>query len=156
MPASYLRLDGQCTIVCYLRTLHTYVPIFTSSPRPQKTVFPTTAMPSATLPLPVISTTSAHLLTFAFALSYVGSLYVFKNARLLFHHRAVLTRNGEPRQKKLYERWRDDPDVIRARLAAVCFATSLCCACVFAVVWRSPHPGRVVSVALSLRGVLYS
>ena len=35
MPASYLRLDGQCTIVCYLRTLHTYVPIFTSSPRPQ-------------------------------------------------------------------------------------------------------------------------
>ncbi|KAF8073392.1 hypothetical protein FPV67DRAFT_1477623 [Lyophyllum atratum] len=79
---------------------------------------------------PPISTTTAHFLTFLFAFSYVGSLYISKNARLLFSKEAVQS-NGSPREKAKDERWRDDPDVIRARLVAVTIATTLCCGLVF-------------------------
>ncbi|KAG5653161.1 hypothetical protein H0H81_002003 [Sphagnurus paluster] len=80
---------------------------------------------------PPISTSTAHALTVLFAFTYVGSLYISKNARLSFLNRKVSTDNGTPRPKYVNERWRDDPDVIRARLVAVCVATTLCCGLVF-------------------------
>lgn len=80
---------------------------------------------------PPISTSTAHFLTFLFAFSYVGSLYISKNARLSFSKHTPKSGNGSPREKLQDERWRDDPDVIRARLVAVTIATTLCCGLVF-------------------------
>lgn len=86
---------------------------------------------------PLLSTTSAFLITFSFATAYVGGLYLSKNARVSF---ASVQHNGDgkiPRQKLKDERWRDDPDVIRARIIVVTFATLACCLAVFAVLWMS-------------------
>jgi len=47
----------------------------------------------------------------------------------------VYAANGQARLKEQDERWRDDPDVIKARLAATGFATLLCCVGVVGVVW---------------------
>jgi len=46
----------------------------------------------------------------------------------------VRTSNGQPRPKEHDERWRDDPDVIKARLVAVGLATLVCCLGVIGVV----------------------
>ncbi|KAJ3515823.1 hypothetical protein NLJ89_g1510 [Agrocybe chaxingu] len=92
-------------------------------------------------PRPLLTTTSAHLISLAFACIYVGSIYYSKNARLSFSKRAprISTVNGEgslqERNRLRDERWRDDPDVIRARLLAVSVATLLCCVGVFGVLW---------------------
>lgn len=49
------------------------------------------------------------------------------------------------KMKKERERWgRDDPDVIKARLAAVSVATVVCCLGVFAVVLFHHHVGGTV------------
>jgi prenyl protein peptidase len=93
----------------------------------------------------VIPTKIAHLLVASFAFSYVGSLYIFKNGRLSFASNAKPTRNGEARRKRWNERWRDDPDVIKARLASVILATLVCCIGVSAVLWYSVYRGNVVS-----------
>ncbi|RDB15264.1 putative CAAX prenyl protease 2 [Hypsizygus marmoreus] len=82
-------------------------------------------------PVPPITTSSAHGLTLLFAFCYVGSLYISKNARLSFAEKQTAAYNGKPRPKYSDERWRDDPDVIRARLVAVSIATSICCGIVF-------------------------
>ncbi|KAF9465786.1 CAAX protease self-immunity-domain-containing protein [Collybia nuda] len=87
-------------------------------------------------PYPPISTSTAHALTFLFAFSYVGSLYISKNARLSFTSRPRPAANGVAREKLSQERWRDDPDVIRARLVAVMTATIFCCAGVFGMLWH--------------------
>ncbi|KAF8802202.1 hypothetical protein BYT27DRAFT_7197287 [Phlegmacium glaucopus] len=87
-------------------------------------------------PSPVISSSSALFISLSFAVIYVGSLYLSKNARLSFvskPYRTKLGREDEEREKMKSERWRDDPDVIRARLAAVSVATVICCLGVFAV-----------------------
>ena len=44
------------------------------------------------------------------------------------------TANGQARPKEQDERWRDDPDVIKARLTAVGLATLVCCFVVIGVV----------------------
>ena len=98
---------------------------------------------------PVISSFSAFLITLSFAFIYVGSLYLSKNARLSFvsqPYRANPGREDEEREKMKNERWRDDPDVIRARLAAVSVATVVCCLGVFAVLLF--HVGSTVKVLL--------
>jgi len=87
-------------------------------------------------PIPPLSTSFAHLLTFFFASSYVGSLYISKFTRLSFSSQVNPTQNGGVRRKEIDERWRDDPDVIRARLAAVIGATILCCAGLLGVLWH--------------------
>ncbi|KIJ60308.1 hypothetical protein HYDPIDRAFT_117404 [Hydnomerulius pinastri MD-312] len=84
-------------------------------------------------PTAFLSTTSAHVLAALFATSYVGSIYISKNARLSFSNTRARLDYGYARPKERDERWRDDPDVIRARLVAVSTATFLCCAMVFAV-----------------------
>jgi prenyl protein peptidase len=100
-----------------------------------------------THPSPIISSSSALLITLSFAFIYVGSLYLSKNARLSFvskPYRVQPGREDEERKKMKNERWRDDPDVIRARLAAVSVATVVCCLGVFAVLFY--HVGNTVQV----------
>ena len=93
-----------------------------------------------------LSTPTAHLLSLLFSLTYVGSLYISKHSRLSF---STTTNNqsnkgewqngnnqGErEREKEQSERWRDDPDVIRARLLAVLCATTVCCSVFAGFIW---------------------
>ncbi|KAJ3572907.1 hypothetical protein NP233_g2778 [Leucocoprinus birnbaumii] len=53
-----------------------------------------------------------------------------------------------PREKLRNERWRDDPDVIKARLVAVCMATTACCAIVYFILSNLSHPISSTSVEL--------
>lgn len=85
-------------------------------------------------PFPPLSTTFAHLLSLFFASAYVGSIYLSKKSRLAFTSKVVHTINGQARPKEQDERWRDDPDVIKARLTAVGLATLVCCFAVIGVV----------------------
>ena len=84
---------------------------------------------------PVLTTTTAFLISFSFASAYVGGLYLSKNARVKF---ASVKYDGDgktPREKLQNERWRDDADVIRARLIVVTLATLACCLAVCAILW---------------------
>ena len=84
---------------------------------------------------PLLSTSSAHALSLCLGGIYVGSLYLSKHARLSFSSSGGGgTGIAVPREKQKDERWRDDPDVIRARLVAVSIATVVCCMVVFAVI----------------------
>ncbi|KAI9462980.1 CAAX protease self-immunity-domain-containing protein [Boletus coccyginus] len=74
---------------------------------------------------------TAHILAALFVTTYVGSIYISKDARLSFSKTKVYLDYGFARPKLQNERWRDDPDVIRARLVAVSGATLICCAVVF-------------------------
>ena len=75
-------------------------------------------------PTPPISLSTAHAFTAFFAFSYVGSLYASKNARLSFKNGvSANVRDGEERSKESDERWRNDPEVIRARLLAASLST---------------------------------
>ncbi|KIM83543.1 hypothetical protein PILCRDRAFT_819168 [Piloderma croceum F 1598] len=85
-------------------------------------------------PVPPLSTTFAHLLSLSFVFGYVGSIYLSKNSRLSFSGKVIHVANGQARLKEQDERWRDDPDVIKARLVAVGFATLVCCIGVIGVV----------------------
>jgi prenyl protein peptidase len=86
---------------------------------------------------PVLTLTEAHLLTAFFSISYVGSLYLSKHARLRFDDRRARLAAGRNPYAKIHpsERWRDDPDVIRARLTAVSIATGVSVAVVCGVVY---------------------
>ncbi|KIM36558.1 hypothetical protein M413DRAFT_449099 [Hebeloma cylindrosporum] len=104
-------------------------------------------------PKPLLTTSSAHLISLGLGAVYVGSIYLSKNARLRFTSRTRLKRtphgddnggNGNDhanelreRERQKNERWRDDPDVIRARLVAVSIATVVCILCVLAVLWSN-------------------
>ena len=79
----------------------------------------------------MISTSAAHAFAALFATFYVGSIYISKDARLSFSNTKVYLDYGFARPKLQNERWRDDPDVIRARLVAVGGATLICCTIVF-------------------------
>lgn len=79
----------------------------------------------------MIPTLTAHVLAALFVTCYVGSIYISKDARLSFSKTKVYLDYGFARLKLQNERWRDDPDVIRARLVAVGGATLTCCAIVF-------------------------
>ncbi|KAL4070050.1 CAAX protease self-immunity-domain-containing protein [Scleroderma yunnanense] len=81
-----------------------------------------------------ISTLVAHKLAAIYACSYVGSIYVSKGARLSFSDSRANLDFGYARPKELHERWRDDPDVIRARLVSVSTVTILCCLWATAIV----------------------
>jgi len=93
-------------------------------------------------PEPPLSTAFAHLLTFLFTSTYVGSLYLSKNARLSFSSNVAPARYDQPRRKENNERWRDDPDVIKARLLAVSLATAACCAGFIGIVWKLVGNGQ--------------
>jgi len=94
--------------------------------------------------LPLLSIASAHLLAGLFAFTYVGSIYASKNARLSFSKRKLNLPEGQARLKLQNERWRDDPDVIKARLFAVSSATLTCCLIVFIVIRNFNRDNKVV------------
>lgn len=97
-------------------------------------------------PAPVLTPTSAHLWATAFIFSYVGSLYVSKHTRLSFSNRyRTRIKDGQLRYKEKDERWRDDSDVIRARLVAVSISTVLSCFLVFKIISYSSRHNVVVS-----------
>lgn len=79
-----------------------------------------------------LSIFQAHLLALAFAGSYVGSIYVSQNSRLTY------ASNSPTERAKERVRYRDDPDVIRARLKAVTISTLLSCVVVFGIVQLQP------------------
>ncbi|KAH9933023.1 uncharacterized protein B0H18DRAFT_871007 [Fomitopsis serialis] len=85
---------------------------------------------------PPISLSTAHSLAAFFAGSYVGSLYLSKNARLSFKQGSIKLKQGQQRTKEQEERWRDDPAVIRARLAAASLSTLASCATMVGLVWK--------------------
>jgi hypothetical protein len=82
-------------------------------------------------PIPPLSTRGANLVAFFFSASYVVSLYLSKHARL----ENSSTPNG-PRGNGSQSRTRDDPNVIKARMAAASTSTVLSCVVVFLLVWH--------------------
>lgn len=95
----------------------------------------------------------ANILSVGLGLTYVGSLYLSKNARLSFSSSKPNTTPDapdQPRDKESNERWRDDPDVIRARLVAVSSATVVCCVGVYALVGYVGAQEEGVCVLFSL------
>ncbi|KAG2130786.1 CAAX protease self-immunity-domain-containing protein [Suillus bovinus] len=103
-------------------------------------------------PKALLSITSAHLLSGLFASLYVGSIYAFKDARLRFSKRKVNLPEGQARLKFQNERWRDDPDVIKARLLAVTSATLICCLIVFIVMKNSNRDNEIVCYQVASMG----
>ena len=83
-----------------------------------------------------LTTAQAHFLALFFASTYVGSLYISKKTRLAFSAKPLVA-NGRHREKECHERWRDDGDVIRARLVACTLSTTLCILTVVLVHWRT-------------------
>ncbi|KAF9266178.1 hypothetical protein L218DRAFT_996942 [Marasmius fiardii PR-910] len=95
-----------------------------------------------------LTPSEAYLLGLSFTFIYVGSLYISKNARLSFSSKSSHRSNG-PRLRESNERWRDDPDVIRARITAATIATVLSCSLVWVVVWKSVYDGNPESLFLA-------
>ncbi|KAJ6462663.1 hypothetical protein C8R47DRAFT_1058088 [Mycena vitilis] len=104
-------------------------------------------MPPIQAPLHPLSMLSSHIFAFLFSCSYVGSLYVVKNARLRFSAKPERFDARRPVQPGS----RDDPAVIRARLTAATLATLLNCGIVYALVARSTLPSFTGSLPLSLK-----
>lgn len=100
---------------------------------------------------PPIGLGVAHALGVFFAISYVGSLYLSRQARLVFKSSAQRLREGEQRRKQNDERWRDDPDVIRARLVAVGMSTALSCGIVLWLLWNLAQDFTIAFDAASTR-----
>lgn len=92
-------------------------------------------MPSG-FPFPPISVFHAHVLAAFFTFSYVGSLYISKHARLRFSAKKIEVSSGQPRTREEEERWRDDPDVIKARLFAASLSTFADCLAAFLLFWK--------------------
>ena len=97
-------------------------------------------------PNPLLTTTTAHLISLAFGTIYVGSIYLSPTGRPSYvTQRTVGTGKDQKVIKQRFWRDRDDPDVIRARLAAVSAAMLACCLTVFGVIWW--HVGLKVCVS---------
>jgi prenyl protein peptidase len=77
-----------------------------------------------------LSLMRAHLLAGFCASSYVGILYLLQQTRITYSSQSL---EGQAKERA---RRRDDPDVIRARLAAVSASTLISCAVVLGVVWH--------------------
>jgi prenyl protein peptidase len=94
-----------------------------------------TANPNFLLfPEPLLSTSSASLLSFVFATTYVGSIYFSRRTRLSLGSRNTKSDTDDAGNNST-KGTRDDPDIVRARLLAVSIATAVCCAGVFSVLW---------------------
>lgn len=70
-------------------------------------------------------TTQAHIISLSFSFLYVASIYLSKSSRLSF---------AQPNNIKQQERTRNDPAVIRVRLAMVSLASLISCGAVYWVV----------------------
>ncbi|PFH47264.1 hypothetical protein AMATHDRAFT_152548 [Amanita thiersii Skay4041] len=103
-----------------------------------------------------LTTTQAHVLALAFASAYVGSLYMSRHTRLSFakgSSGSEQQQQPQVRMKERHERWRDDDEVIRARLTVCACVTVGCCAAVLGVQWCHGSPStRLLGLhTLSLR-----
>ncbi|KAH6911844.1 hypothetical protein BKA70DRAFT_1098932 [Coprinopsis sp. MPI-PUGE-AT-0042] len=97
---------------------------------------PTPPQPGlAPLTLSPLQPSTAHLLSLGFACCYVGSLYISNRARLKFETNLPARREVQERAKLAHERWRDDPDVVAARLKMASLASVVCVLGVGAVVY---------------------
>ncbi|THU89427.1 hypothetical protein K435DRAFT_781595 [Dendrothele bispora CBS 962.96] len=97
--------------------------------------------------------TSAHLFGLTFAGIYVGSLYVSQYGRLVFSSSSTSPKREEGEKDKgrvppQYQKGRDDPTVIRARLTAASFATFACLFLACAIVAHVTH-GSVTTDSLN-------
>jgi len=111
-----------------------------------------------TFTAPQLLSSTAYTLSYGFSFLYVASIYVSAGARLSFNPNPAHSRaNGRdsqpsevnspaadtssgPRPKMRNERWRDDSDVIKARLVAVSAATVVCCTIVFHILSAVSSP----------------
>lgn len=82
-------------------------------------------------PIPPLSTRGANIVAFFFASSYVVSLYLSKHARL-----GNPPKQNESDASAVQNRTRDDPNVVKARMAAASTSTVLSCVLVFLLVWH--------------------
>jgi hypothetical protein len=85
-------------------------------------------MPPIYVSLYPLSTFSSHALALLFSSSYVGSLYLAKNARIRFTEPDV--------RHQVQPGSRDDPAVIRARLTVVTIASTFTCGVVYFLLSR--------------------
>ncbi|KAI0779196.1 hypothetical protein BC629DRAFT_1523164 [Irpex lacteus] len=92
----------------------------------------------------LISLSKAHLLAGFCASSYVGILYALQQTRITY------TSESAEGQAKERARRRDDPDVIRARLAAVTISTLVSCAVVAGTIWHESGGKETISSFASL------
>lgn len=107
---------------------------------------------TCSLDAPSISPNTATLLSAFFTFSYVGSLYLARAGRLAFHAPSVDVPNGQERVREANERWRNDPEVIRARLTAAVISTVTSCV-VVAMVLSQSGTCRTNGVSRPLSGV---
>lgn len=85
-------------------------------------------------PVPPLAPLTAHVLAIVFASTYISSIYLSKHTRLSFRVPAAASgQDTRPKVRQQDERWRDDSDVIKARLLAVSIATLACFVAVGAV-----------------------
>ncbi|EGN97760.1 hypothetical protein SERLA73DRAFT_90856 [Serpula lacrymans var. lacrymans S7.3] len=110
-------------------------------------------MPIVLTSLPQVSAGLAHIFTTLLSSCYVGSIYASKEARLQFSSNNLRIQAGHIRNKERDERWRDDPDVIRARLVAVSLATLTCCMIIFCLFWYLVG-GEAKFISLAIRETL--
>ncbi|KZP08822.1 Abi-domain-containing protein [Athelia psychrophila] len=98
-------------------------------------------------PVPPLAPLTAHALAIAFASTYIASIYLSKHTRLSFRAppAAAAGQDTRPKVRQQDERWRDDPDVIKARLLAVGIAT-LACFVAVAVVLAGLVPAHIPNV----------
>ncbi|KAJ6455315.1 hypothetical protein C8R47DRAFT_1082768 [Mycena vitilis] len=105
-------------------------------------------MPPILAPLQPLSMFSSHIIALLFSCTYVGSLYVVKNAQLRFSAKSEHFDARRPVQ--LAAESRDDPAVICARLTAATLATLLNCGIVYALVAQSTLPSFTDSLPFTL------
>ncbi|KAI6147286.1 CAAX protease self-immunity-domain-containing protein [Pisolithus tinctorius] len=107
-----------------------------------------------------LGVSSAHALAAVYTTLYVGSIYLSKGARLSFSKAKAYIDFGYSRPKEMRERWRDDPDVIRARLVAVSIATIICCVMaagpVREIAGNEPDRVTLLRLTLSHLGITFS
>ncbi|KAF9476205.1 Abi-domain-containing protein [Pholiota conissans] len=86
-------------------------------------------------PEPLLSTSSAHIISLLLSTIYVGSIYFSQRARLSLGSWNTKKDDDEDDVGKAMKGTRDDPDIVRARLLAVSLATIACMTVVFGVLW---------------------
>ncbi|CAG8697597.1 3265_t:CDS:2, partial [Acaulospora colombiana] len=86
---------------------------------------------------PVISGTTAWLISAFFATSYVASLYMFRAGRLAFRQKKVEAGPNAAGARAHNEEGRDSPTVIKARLSSVAISTLVSCGIMLALITKA-------------------
>ncbi|PVF99797.1 Abi-domain-containing protein [Serendipita vermifera] len=86
---------------------------------------------------PVISGTTAWLISAFFATSYVASLYMFRAGRLGFRQQKVEAGPNASGARAYNEEGRNNPTVIKARLFSVAISTLFSCGIMLAVITKA-------------------